>query len=42
MPSVDWMLRGPKLGACSCCYGCPCEFNARLARVSCDGVEVRA
>jgi hypothetical protein len=39
MAYVDWMIRGPKLGACSCSYGCPCEFNARPTHGMCEGLE---
>jgi hypothetical protein len=39
MAYVDWMIKGPKLGGCSCDYGCPCEFNARPTRSYCEGVE---
>ena len=36
---TDWMISGPKIGGCSCDYGCPCEFNGRPTRGSCQGVE---
>jgi hypothetical protein len=39
MPHKDWMIKGPKIGACSCAYGCPCEFNARPTHGSCEGME---
>ncbi|MCI0431005.1 MAG: DUF1326 domain-containing protein [Rhodospirillales bacterium] len=39
MAYVDWMIKGPKIGACSCAYGCPCEFNARPTHESCEGLE---
>lgn len=39
MAYVDWMIKGPKLGACSCAYGCPCEFNAPPTRGWCQGFE---
>jgi hypothetical protein len=39
MTYVDWSIRGPKLGACSCSYGCPCEFNARPTHGMCEGLE---
>lgn len=41
MAYVDWMIRGPKIGACSCSYGCPCEFNARPTHGSCEGLEAQ-
>jgi len=39
MTYVDWMIKGPKLSACSCCYGCPCEFNALPTHGDCEGLE---
>jgi hypothetical protein len=39
MAYVEWMIEGPKLGGCSCDYGCPCEFNGRPTRQSCEGLE---
>ena len=39
MPHIDWMIKGPKIGACSCAYGCPCEFNARPTYGACEGME---
>lgn len=39
MAYVDWMIRGPKISACSCDYGCPCEFNAPPTRTPCEGLE---
>ena len=39
MAYVDWMIRGPKIGSCSCDYGCPCEFNAPPTRAPCEGME---
>lgn len=39
MAYIDWMIKGPKLGACSCSYGCPCEFNARPTLGMCEGLE---
>lgn len=39
MAYVDWMIKGPKIGACSCDYGCPCEFNAPPTRGHCEGLE---
>jgi hypothetical protein len=38
MAYIDWMIRTRQLGACSCDYGCPCEFNAPPTRVPCEGV----
>lgn len=42
MPYVDWMIRGPTIGSCSCDYGCPCEFNAKPTHGHCYGLEVMA
>ena len=39
MTYVDWMIKGPKLGACSCAYGCPCEFNGPPTHGMCEGCE---
>jgi hypothetical protein len=39
MAYVDWLIRGPKVGACNCDYGCPCEFNARPTYGECEGME---
>lgn len=39
MGYVDWKIRGPKIGACSCDYGCPCEFNGRPTEGLCEGME---
>jgi hypothetical protein len=39
MPHQDWMIKGPKIAACNCAYGCPCEFNARPTHDVCEGLE---
>lgn len=39
MAYVDWLLKGKKMAACSCDYGCPCEFNAAPTRTPCEGIE---
>ena len=39
MAYVDWMMKAKKLSACSCDYGCPCEFNGRPTRGFCEGLE---
>lgn len=39
MPYVDWALKGPKIAACSCDYGCPCEFNGKPTEGLCEGLE---
>ncbi|MGD9668141.1 MAG: DUF1326 domain-containing protein [Hyphomicrobiaceae bacterium] len=39
MSYVDWLIKGPKIGGCSCSYGCPCEFNALPTRGWCEGLE---
>ena len=38
MSYIDWMIRTKQIGACSCDYGCPCEFNASPTRLPCEGV----
>ena len=39
MAYIDWMLKGRKLGNCSCDYGCPCEFNGPPTLDFCEGLE---
>lgn len=39
MAYIDWLIEGPKIGACNCAYGCPCEFNARPTHPVCEGLE---
>ena len=39
MPHQDWMIKGPKIAACNCDYGCPCEFNALPTHEVCEGLE---
>jgi hypothetical protein len=39
MPYVDWMIKGPKVTACNCAYGCPCEFSAPPTHGDCEGLE---
>ena len=39
MPHQDWMIKGPKIAACNCAYGCPCEFNAHPTHDVCEGLE---
>jgi hypothetical protein len=39
MAYVDWKIKGRKLGACNCSYGCPCEFNAPPTYGECEGLE---
>jgi hypothetical protein len=41
MAYVDWMIKGPKIGACSCSYGCPCEFNALPTNGDCEGLDAQ-
>ena len=38
MAYTNWMIRTNQIGACSCDYGCPCEFNAPPTRLPCEGV----
>jgi hypothetical protein len=39
MAYIDWKIKGRKLGACNCNYGCPCEFNAPPTYGECEGLE---
>ena len=40
MAYVNWKIKGPKIGGCSCDYGCPCEFNGRPTLGDlCEGME---
>lgn len=39
MSYVDWMIKGPKITACNCAFGCPCEFNAPPTHGVCEGLE---
>ena len=32
-----WSIRGSLIGACSCDWGCPCNFDARPTKGFCDG-----
>lgn len=41
MSYVDWKIKGPKIAACSCDYGCPCEFNGRPTEGLCEGLEAQ-
>lgn len=41
MTYIDWKIKGPKIAACSCDYGCPCEFNGRPTEGLCEGVEAQ-
>lgn len=41
MTYIDWKIKGPKIAACSCDYGCPCEFNGRPSEGICEGVEAQ-
>lgn len=41
MAYVDWKIKGPKIGACSCDYGCPCEFNGLPTEGLCEGLEAQ-
>ncbi len=40
MAYVDWEIRGAKISACNCNYGCPCQFNAPPTHGRCEGVDV--
>lgn len=36
MPT-DWRVKGKIIGACSCDWGCPCNFDARPTKGFCQG-----
>ena len=40
MAHIDWLIRTKQIGACSCDYGCPCEFNAPPTRLPCEGMAM--
>jgi hypothetical protein len=35
--NVKWSMRGDALGACSCDWGCPCNFDAPPTKGWCEG-----
>ena len=35
---VQWSLEADYLQACSCDYGCPCEFEAPPTQGFCEGI----
>ena len=37
MAYVDWMIKGPKIGASNRADGCPCELNAPPTHGDCEG-----
>jgi hypothetical protein len=37
---VKWSIEADYLQACSCDYGCPCEFNAPPSRGFCEGTAI--
>jgi len=41
MGYIDWKIKGPKIGACSCEHGCPCEFNGLPTEGICEGLEAQ-
>ncbi len=40
MAYVDWEIKGAKIDACNCNYGCPCQFYAPPTHDKCEGVCV--
>jgi hypothetical protein len=40
MAYVDWQIKGAKLSACNCNYGCPCQFYAPPTYDKCEGLDV--
>jgi hypothetical protein len=39
MAYIDWQIKGKKLGACNCAYGCPCDFNSLPTYGNCEGLD---
>ena len=37
---VQWRIKGDLIGACSCDWGCPCNFNAPPTNGSCQGTYI--
>ncbi len=40
MAYVDWQIKGSKISACNCNYGCPCQFYAPPTYDKCEGLDV--
>ena len=40
MTYVDWQIKGTKISACNCNYGCPCQFYAPPTYDKCEGLDV--
>ena len=40
MAYVDWEIKGSKISACNCNYGCPCQFYAPPTYEKCEGLDV--
>jgi hypothetical protein len=40
MTYVDWKIKGAKISACNCNYGCPCQFYAPPTHDKCEGIDV--
>lgn len=38
MANVEWRIRGVEFAACTCSWGCPCQFNARPTHGKCEAV----
>ncbi|MCH8279957.1 MAG: DUF1326 domain-containing protein [Chloroflexi bacterium] len=37
LQGTSWSLKGHIIGACSCDWGCPCNFGARPTNGWCQG-----
>ena len=40
MEYMDWRIKGSKISACNCNYGCPCQFYAPPTFEKCEGLDV--
>ena len=38
--ATQWRMKGSIICACSCDWGCPCNFNARPTYGSCEGTYI--
>lgn len=36
---IEWMMRGPSYGNCTCDWGCPCQFNKLPTHGHCRGLD---
>ena len=38
MAFTDWSMKGSEFMNCNCDYGCPCQFNARPTKGTCEAI----